>query len=91
MKIIYIFNRIFCAFMSFDCNVVDQMSMFVWGVLKHGVSNSVQKQYIVVLLIGISVNFKVSKRFGKNLYFSALIRLTQWTDAIPVSATDPTK
>ena len=28
--------------MSFYCDVVEKMSMFVWGVLKHGVLNSVQ-------------------------------------------------
>ena len=42
MKILYIFNRIFCAFMSFYCDIVEEMSMFVWGVLKRGVPNSVR-------------------------------------------------
>ena len=41
MKILYIFNSIFCAFMSFYCNVVEERSMFVWGVLKGRVPNLV--------------------------------------------------
>ena len=33
---------VFCAFISFYCDVVEETSMFVWGVLKLGVPNSVR-------------------------------------------------
>ena len=42
MKILYILNRMFCAFMSFYCDVVEETSMFVWGVLKLQVPNLVR-------------------------------------------------
>ena len=36
------FYHIFCAFMSFYCDVVEETSMFVWGELKREVPNSVR-------------------------------------------------